>query len=68
MVKKYEELARFLEDAAAYPEHNEAAKILRQLGRVYEVAYEIVWAKNRDHQNAAYAELVDLIKGKQNGD
>ena len=67
-MKKYEELARFLEDSAAYPEHNEAAKVLRHLGRVYEVAYEVVHAKNSDYQRAAYAELIDLIKGKQNGD
>lgn len=65
MVKQYERLARALEDNATNPEHNEAARVLRELGKVYEVAYEIVWAKNRDHQNAAYAELVDLIKGKK---
>lgn len=67
-MKHANKLADYLDDNARTPEDNEAAKILRQLGRVYEVAYEIVWAKNRDHQNAAYAELVDLIKGKQNGD
>lgn len=65
-MKKYEELARFLEESAAYPEHNEAAAMLRRLGRVFEVSYEIVWAKNREHQNAAYKELEDLIKGKVN--
>ena len=43
----------------------EAAKMLRHLGRVYEVAYEMVWAKSHEHSKAAYVEMIDLIKGKQ---
>ena len=66
MVKKYEELARFLEESARFPEHNEAAAVLRKLGRVYEVAYEMVWAKTHEHSKAAYLEMHDLIKGKPN--
>ena len=64
-MKKHEQLAVFLEDNARCPDDNEAAIMLRRLGRIYEVAYEIVWAKNREHQNAAYKELENLIKGKQ---
>lgn len=65
-MKRYEELARFIEDSATYPEHNETAKVLRQLGRVYEVAHEMVWAKTHEHSKAAYVEMIDLIKGKAN--
>lgn len=65
-MKKYEALARFIEDSAAYPEHNEAAAMLRKLGRVYEVAHEMVHAKTHEHSKAAYVEMIDLIKGKAN--
>lgn len=42
----------------------EIAEMLDKLRRVYEVAYEIAWAKTPDHAKAAYLELIDLIKGK----
>ncbi len=44
---------------------NEAASMLRKLGRVYAVAYEMVHAKTHEHSRDAYAEMIDLIKGKQ---
>ena len=65
-MKKYEQLAIFLEDNARGPDDNEAASVLRNLGSIYEAAYEVVWAKNREHQNAAYRALEGLIKGKTN--
>ena len=45
----------------------EAAKLLRQLSDVYEVAREVVYAKTHEHSKAAYAELVDIFKGKRDG-
>lgn len=42
----------------------EIAEMLDKLRRVYEVAYEMVWAKTHEHSKAAYVELIDLIKGK----
>lgn len=66
-MKRYEELACILEERATNPEHNEAAAMLRKLGRVYEVAYEMVHAKTNEHSRAAYVEMIDLIKGKQHG-
>lgn len=64
MTKKYEKLAMFLEDNARCPEDNEAAATLRKLGRVYEVAFEMMHAKTHAHSRAAYDEMHDLIKGK----
>lgn len=65
-MKVAEHLAVLLEENARSEKDNEAAYLLRRLGNIYDVAYEIVWAKNREHQNAAYKQLEDLIKGKPN--
>lgn len=43
----------------------EAAKMLRELIVVYELAREMVYAKTHQHSQACYAELVDVIKGKR---
>lgn len=43
----------------------EAAKLLRDLTIVYELARELVYAKTQQHSQACYAELVDLFKGKK---
>ncbi len=42
----------------------EIAAALRKYQRVYEVAYEMVWARTHEHSKAAYLEMIDLIKGK----
>jgi hypothetical protein len=62
---KIERLASVLEELPRTEADLEAAKMLRHLGRVYEVAYEMVWAKTHEHSKAAYIEMIDLIKGKQ---
>lgn len=38
---------------------------MRKLFAVYKTSFELVHAKNHDYRNACYAELVDLIKGKE---
>ena len=38
--------------------------MLRKLGRVHQVAYEMVWARTHEQSKAAYVEMIDLIKGK----
>jgi len=43
----------------------EAAKMLKRMAHVYEVAQEMVFARTDQHSRAAYAEMIDLIKGKQ---
>lgn len=64
--KKAYELAKFIEDKATDPIHSEAAKMMRKLADIADVAAEVVRAKTHDHSKAAYAELVDLIRGKPN--
>lgn len=43
----------------------EAAAVLRQLNKVYQVAYEMVHANTHEHSKAAYVEMINLIKGNQ---
>lgn len=42
----------------------EAAKMLRRMSQVYDVAVEMVFARTDEHSRAAYSEMIDLIKGK----
>ncbi len=65
-MKQYEKLAQVLEDNARSELDNEAAAMLRRLGRTYEVAYEMVYARTNEQSKAAYVEMIDLIKGKYN--
>ncbi|CAB4143966.1 hypothetical protein UFOVP456_14 [uncultured Caudovirales phage] len=64
-MKRAEELADYLDENARRPLDNDAAAILRQLSRVHAVATEMVRTKDHARRNAAYQEMVDLIKGKQ---
>lgn len=63
--RKIERLANALEEMPRTEIDLEAAKTLRELGRVFEVAREMVMAKTHEQSKAAYAEMVDLIKGKR---
>ena len=58
-------LALYLNDFARSERDNRAAKLLLDLLRVYEVTHEMIHAKTHEHSRACYAELFDLIKGKQ---
>lgn len=58
------ELADYLDEHARGPEDNEAALTLRQLAKTYALARELSFAKTYQASQAAYAELVDNIKGK----
>ncbi len=62
--KDVERIAAYLEDNARGPDDNQAAHYLRRLLRVYNAAYEMMHAKTHEHSKAAYAEMVDLLKGK----
>jgi acyl-CoA-binding protein len=64
-MKVAENLAVHLEENARSELDNEAACLLRRLGRIYDVAYEMVHAKTHEHSKSAYVEMIDLIKGKQ---
>lgn len=65
MRKRVEKLCEHLETLPRGPEDLEAARLLRDLARVYEVAREVVMAKTHEHSKAAYSELVDIFKGKR---
>ena len=43
----------------------QAAKMLRDLVVVYELAREMVYAKTNEHSKACYVELIDFFKGKK---
>lgn len=63
-MKNFDQLADYLDDNARSFLDNEAAALLRKLGRVHQVAYEMVWARTHEQSKAAYVEMIDLIKGK----
>lgn len=64
IVKTAEKYASHLMDNARSDLDLEAAQLLRKLGRVYDVAYEMCCAKTHEHSRAAYMEMIDLMKGK----
>lgn len=66
ITKKAERLANALQEMPRSENDLEAARMLRQLARVYEVAHEMVYAKTHEQSKAAYCEMIDLIKGKPN--
>lgn len=63
-MKNFNALADYLDDHARSELDNDAAAMLRKLGRVHQVAYEMVWARTHEQSKAAYVEMIDLIKGK----
>jgi|LauGreDrversion4_2_1035121.scaffolds.fasta_scaffold1532928_2 hypothetical protein len=63
--RNIERLANALEEMPRTEIDLEAAKTLRELGRVFEVAREMVMARTHEQSKAAYAEMIDLIKGKK---
>lgn len=66
--RNIERLANALEEMPRTEIDLEAAKTLRELGRVFEVAREMVMARTHEQSKAAYAEMIDLIKGKKEND
>jgi hypothetical protein len=63
--RNIERLANALEEMPRSELDLEAAKTLRELGKVFEVAREMVMANTHQQSKAAYAEMIDLIKGKR---
>lgn len=59
------ELANYLRHLPRDEKDLEAAKMLEIMAEVYEVAKEMVFARTDAHSRAAYAEMIDLIKGKR---
>jgi hypothetical protein len=63
--RRIERLANALEEMPRTEIDLEAARTLRELGRVFEVAREMVMANTHEQSKAAYSEMIDLIKGKR---
>ena len=61
-------LAERLMDRARDDVDLESASMLRKLGRVYAVSCEVVRARTHDQSKAAYAELVNLINGRDSNE
>lgn len=66
MKQKAQRLADQLLTLPRGEEDIEAARMLRVMAEVYDVAAEMVFARTDAHSRAAYAEMIDLIKGKRN--
>ena len=64
--KKAYDLAKFVEDTATDPLHSEAAKMMRKLADIADVAHEMVNARTNDHSRDSYKNMIELIKGKPN--
>jgi hypothetical protein len=60
------QLADYLEDNARSELDNQAAAALRKYSDLFKIAHEMVSAKTHEHSKAAYCEMIDLIKGKEN--
>lgn len=63
-MKNFDQLAERLLDRARDEHDIKAAELLRKFGRVHAVATEMARAKTHEQRNAAYNEMIDLIKGK----
>jgi hypothetical protein len=64
-LKNPETLAEYLDDNARSELDNEAAATLRDLWRVYEAAYDMVWAKTHEHSKVAYVNMINLVKSER---
>jgi hypothetical protein len=60
-----EDLATWLESKPRSQLDLDAALFIRKMERVYAAAYDMVYARTDVASAAAYAELVDIIKGKK---
>jgi hypothetical protein len=60
-----EDLAEWLESQPRSQLDLDAALFIRKMERVYAAAYDMVYARNDVSSKAAYADMVDIIKGKR---
>ena len=64
MKTKADALADYLEDRARNSMDSEAARLLRYFAKVHGCAYDMVMARDDMASKSAYAQMIDLIKGK----
>lgn len=65
MMSIADELAEWLESKPRGQLDLDAAAMIRKMERVYAAAFDMVYARTDIASKAAYAELIDIIKGKQ---
>ena len=65
MKQRAHELAEYMRTLPRGPEDLEVAKMLEQLSVIGDAARDVVFARTHEHSKAAYAELVDLFRGKR---
>jgi len=65
-INKIDRLIVHFEENARTPEDLEVAAVLRKLGRVYFAAYDMMNANSNQSSQAAYAEMIDIFRGKTN--
>jgi hypothetical protein len=65
LTRKIERLANALEEMPRSELDLEAAKTLRELGKVFEAARDMVMANTHQQSKEAYIKMIDLIKGKR---
>ena len=65
VLRKIERLANALEEMPRTEIDLEAAKTLRELGKVFEAARDMMLASTHEQSKAAYDEMRKLIKGSQ---
>ncbi len=63
--RRAERLANSLLEMPRTETDIEAAAVIRELNKVYQVAYEMVYANTHEQSKAAYVAMIDLIKGNQ---
>lgn len=63
-----EDLAEWLESQPRGQLDLDAAMFIRKMERVYAAAYDMVYARNDIASKAAYADMIDVIKGKKAND
>jgi hypothetical protein len=59
------QIADYLDEYARGELDNQAAQALRKYSALSKVAHEMVTAKTHEGSKAAYCEMIDLIKGKE---
>ena len=64
-MKRADDAADRLLERARDDQDIEASRLLKHLGRVHDVAMEVVRANTHQQAKAAYDELVDIFNGRE---
>lgn len=65
LVKQATRLANSFRELPRTENDLEAAAVLIELAKVYEVAFDMVYANTHEQSKQAYVDMINLIKGTQ---